>query len=917
MPSPAGQMIKTPPLNQQFTILSDRSFRQCLAVAVLAALRCSCATLAMAQTVPSVTGNPRVDKLLSQMTLEEKIAMVHGTGEDPSTNQGQAGYRAGIPRLGIPSLRLADGPPGVLTRVPSAAPTATMGLAATFSREDAKQNGVLVGREARAHGIDVVLQPFINIDRDVMYSRGYNTYGEDPLLTGQIGAAFIRGVQGLGVMAQAKHYVAYDTDGTDVFVDQQTLHEIYVAPFADAAEADVSSIMCSYNRVNGPYSCGNPETLNEILKKEVGFKGFVTSDWGATHATDFINAGLDMEMPGPLPVSWNGPSYFENGTPVPPGPPDPEAAKDATRDGLPEEPAGPPWISQPEPKPATNLRKEVQEGLVTEATITMAAGRVLYQMDRFGLLDGKSKHDITPSAVPENAKIIQETSEDAAVLLKNEGKSLPLKKSDLQSLALIGPGAGQTIAVGMTGEKAVGLPEREIGTLEALKRITGGDGGVKLAYAVANDLTGTPVPPEFLSHDGKPGLERISSGGALLQVDSQINFTKSNGKALPANSTNKWRGTLTIPATGAYRLHLQVLGCFSNLLVDGKRVARVGLNWIHGDVTQAGQDDIMPTTDGLDNLRIELHLSAGPHAISVSTRPDGSNNPVQVRLNWVTPQQQKANYEAAVATAKRARTVVVFAWSRGRPEFALPGDQNKLIEDVAAVNQNTIVVLNVSQPAAMPWLKQVKAVLQMWWPGDEGGWATANILLGKKNPAGRLPFTWARRFEDMPANNPAYPERTKKGVDGKTTFSEGIYVGYRWFDQESIEPLFPFGYGLSYAKFEYSGLRVVPAGDDGVDVSFQVRNSSQVAGDEVPQVYLSAPGDRPAGVRFAVRALAGFDRITLNPAESRTISLHLPPRRFQYWSASSKRWMTATGSRTVYVGASSRDLRLEAPVTIH
>lgn len=912
-----GQITKMTIPNQPKKVLSHRSFRKCLAVAALVALSCSCAVYTTAQTASTVTGNPHVDKLLSQMTLDEKIALVHGTAEDPSTSQGQAGYVAGIPRLGIPPLRLADGPPGVLTRVPSAAPTATMGLAATFSREDAKQNGILVGREARSHGVDVVLEPFINIDRDVMYSRGYNTYGEDPLLTGQIGASFVRGVQGQGVMAQAKHYVAYDTDGPNVFVDQQTLHEIYVAPFADAAEAEVSSIMCSYNKVNGPYSCGNSETLKEILKKEVGFKGFVTSDWGATHATDFINAGLDMEMPGPLPVCWADPSFFENGTPVPPGPPDPEDGKDAMPDGLPEELAGAPSVSQPEPKPTTNLKEAVQNGLVTEATITMAVGRVLYQMDKFGLLDGKSKHDITPSAVEENAKIIQKTSEDAAVLLKNEGKALPLKKSDLESLALIGPGAGQTIAVGMTDEKAVGLPERQIGTFEALERITAADKGVKLSYAVANDLTGTPIPPEFLSHDGKPGLERLSGNGVPAQVDSQIDFTKSNGKALPANSTNKWQGTLSIPTTGVYRIHLQVLGCYSNLMVDGKRVARVGLMWIHGDITQAGQDDIMPTTDGLDNVRVELNLIAGSHSISVSTRPDSSNNPVQVRLNWVPPQQQKANYEAAVATAKQAKTAVVFAWSRGSPVFALPGDQDKLIEDVARANSNTIVVLNVSQPVAMPWLKKVKAVLQMWWPGDEGGWATANILLGKKSPAGRLPFTWARRFEDMPANDPAYPERTNKGVDGKTTFSEGIYVGYRWFDKKDIEPLFPFGYGLSYTKFEYSGLKVAPVGDDGVDVTFQLKNSGEVVGDEVPQVYLGAPSDQPAGVQLAVHALAGFDRITLSPGESRTVSLHLPLRRFQYWSAASKRWTTATGSRTVYVGASSRDLRLEALVTIH
>ncbi len=254
--------------------------------------------LALAQdTVPVVTGNARVDKLLSQMTLEEKIAMIHGDPEPPETDQGQPGFLRGIPRLGIPSLRMADGPPGVLTRVPSTGPTSTMGLAATFSREDAEQNGVVVGRDAQAQGIDVILQPFINIDRDITFGRGYNTYGEDPVLTGQIGAAFIRGAQRQGIMAQAKHYVAYD-GGDDNIVDQQTLHEIYVAPFVDAVDAGVSSIMCSYNKVNGPYACGNPETQIKILKGEMGFKGFITSDWGATHATDFINHGLDLEMPG-------------------------------------------------------------------------------------------------------------------------------------------------------------------------------------------------------------------------------------------------------------------------------------------------------------------------------------------------------------------------------------------------------------------------------------------------------------------------------------------------------------------------------------------------------------------------------------------------------------------------------------------
>ena len=254
---------------------------------------------AFAQSVPVITGDSRVDKLLSQMTLEEKLTLIHGTKEDPSVYQGQAGYLAGIPRLHIPGLRFADGPPGVLTRHPSQGETATMGVAATFSIKDAEDNGLVIGREARALGIDVALQPFVNIDRDLEFGRGYNTFGEDPFLTSEMAVGEVKGIQSQHVMAQIKHYVGYDSDSGSTYIDDQTLHEVYVAPF-DAAihRADVSSIMCSYNRLNGTFACGNKDSLTTILRDQLGFKGFVTSDWGAVHAVTFINAGLDMEMPG-------------------------------------------------------------------------------------------------------------------------------------------------------------------------------------------------------------------------------------------------------------------------------------------------------------------------------------------------------------------------------------------------------------------------------------------------------------------------------------------------------------------------------------------------------------------------------------------------------------------------------------------
>ncbi len=282
----------------------------------------------------------------------------------------------------------------------------------------------------------------------------------------------------------------------------------------------------------------------------------------------------------------------------------------------------------------------------------------------------------------------------------------------------------------------------------------------------------------------------------------------------------------------------------------------------------------------------------------------------------MTPSQRQADHDSAIAAAKSAKTAVVFAWTRGRPDFALPGDQDKLIAEIAAVNPNTIVVLNVSQPVALPWLDKVKAVLQMWWPGDEGGWATANVLLGKTSPAGRLPFTWGKSLEDYPATDPPHPERSGKGVNGTTTFSEGIYVGYRWFDQQNVAPLFPFGFGLTYTSFAYSRLRTAAAADGGLDVTFQLQNTGQAPGDEVLQIYLGAPAQKPAGADFPLHSLAAFDRVHLEAGQSQSMTIHLPLRRLQYWSTAESKWVKATGPREVLVSRSSREFPLRASVSI-
>ena len=339
----------------------------------------------------------------------------------------------------------------------------------------------MAGKRARL-GIDVVLQPFINIDRDITFARAYNTLGEDPFLSGALGAGEIRGEQAQGVMSMAKHYVGYDTDSFNVLVDQQTLHEVYVAPFDAAIQAGVASIMCSYNRINGPFACGNADTLKTILRDELHFKGFVTSDWGGVHNVDFINQGLTMEMPGEVPsdspFAGMMKTYFRlaPGDTKPPAKPNEAALAGMLGGTIPEEPksGGMDLSAFPKDSDPRTMLDVLKSGAVTEGTVTEAARHVLYELDRFGYLDGKEKHEVTHQDVEGNGKIIEKTAEDAAVLLKNEGGVLPLKKEDLGSLAFIGPTAGQVAAIGTFGERSPGMVERQVGPLEALKKLAPG-----------------------------------------------------------------------------------------------------------------------------------------------------------------------------------------------------------------------------------------------------------------------------------------------------------------------------------------------------------------------------------------------------------------------------------------------------------
>ena len=529
-------------------------------------------------------------------------------------------------------------------------------------------------------------------------------------------------------------------------------------------------------------------------------------------------------------------------------------------------------------------------------------------MNRFGLLPGDRRPALpAPLTAAEQDAVNLQTATEAGVLLKNDAGVLPLSSADLGALALIGPGARQTVALGVALERSAGYADRRISPYDAL-RVAGGTG---VTLAVADDMTGQTIPADRLSHQGGRGLLHDTAGHTT--VDTVLDHTSRVNAGLPPNTDHRWHGTLHVGAAGEYWLYLQLLGARGTITLDGRYLggtqSQPGM--LHGDTVQPSEDGLLPTIDNLANVRVAAALSPGDHAIAIDVQADGSAAPVQVRLAWSTPAQRLADRTAAVTAARLARKAVVFAWSRGRPAFALPGDQDALIRDVAAANPNTVVVLNVSQPVAMPWLDRVRGVLVMWWSGDAGGPATADLLLGRQSPSGRLPFTWGARLADYPATDPAHPERSAAGVAGLTTYSEGLDVGYRWFRRQGTRPLFAFGHGLTYSRFRYSGLRLRAGPDGSVVAGFTVANIGKVAAADVPQVYLGPPATAVPGVRFAATALAGFARVALAPGQTRAVQIVLPRRQFEYWSGAGG-WQLAPGPRSLWVGASATDTRLSA-----
>jgi beta-glucosidase len=942
--------------------------------------------------------------LVSQMTLGEEVGMVHGEGDPPNSAAanadcatsavgcvGEAGWIPGVARLGIPPLRMTDGPAGIRLRHVETAMPAPVGLAATFDPRTAYSYGRTVGLAGRATNQDVWLGPMINEVNYPTAGRNFETLGEDPYLASQLVAREVQGVQGTGMVAELKHFIDNDFENgrtsTSVTISDQTLRETELQAFAAGIAAGAGSVMCSYNRINDIYGCGNESLLQNILRQQFAFTGFIQSDWGAIHKTTDLFYGTDIEQPGNAAGTSNFgaalTSALTSGTP----------AVAATAD-FPAYPA----ISASQWK----------------AALDTAVYYILATMNKAGLLEGTqygSHFTGAPTPYipprPDLASLqasafttARSIAAESATLLQNSGGALPLSAGDYR-----GHGNGGVVVMGPTaiapyidggGSSHVTPYDPAQGPFDALVSAAGPHASI--SYVPGYDLDGQLVPATSLSAPdpaasyqnwtltpadaafaGQPGLLRqqittdpVASGaqpvlyagpGAVPdQLDATVSYT--GARTLPAGTAWRWTGLLTAPPNpGGAGWQLKVFAqnqASAQLFVDGltaggagnARAINIGAYPAAPASSYAGLAESArshdPANEGLQQATFAVTLNPGQQ-VHLDLRLVTGTAPARVQFRWVPPDNQAQSIAAAAAAAKSARKVIVFAYDEGTEGsdrgganqalgLQLPGYQDSLIDAVAAANPNTVVVLNTGDPVLMPWASSVKSILEMWYPGQEGGPATADVLLGKADPGGKLPVSFPADATHFPSYDPGCTDTSVTGncplypgtagpspfLPGATTSYRtitgmavnGIYEGYRWYDEHNLTPLFPFGYGLSYTKFAYSKLTVRPSRDGGITVSFRIQNRGSVTGSDVPQVYVGPSGQLPASIQQAVRRLVQFQRVELAPGQSRDLTLSVDPHWLSSWSSAGQQWVLGTGPRTVYVGSSSRDLPITATTWI-
>jgi beta-glucosidase len=809
----------------------------------------------------------RVDDLLARLTLDEKVDLMAGA---------EAFKLMAVERLGVPRLGMSDGPTGVRSNTGQMAtvfPVAAA-LAATFNPEVTREVGAAIAREAAALGEQVVLAPTINIVRTPLWGRNFETYSEDPYLTGALGIGFIEGLQGEGIGASLKHYAANNQEerrmDVSVEVDERTLREIYLAAFEAVVKAtNPWTVMASYNKLRGTYATANSHLLQDILKGEWGYDGVVVSDWGAVHSTEpAANGGLDLEMPGPA-------NHFGD-----------------------------------------KLLRAVNAGAVEPARIDDAARRLVRLILRSGLLDGAHREGELRSE--RHRATARRAAQEGIVLLKNDGDLLPLAAEAITSIAVIGPNAN---FVRLQGDGSSRVSTDRWPT--PVESLTARLPKAQVVYEQGCDAE--PVPPQAQPRMFSPTETREASGltaeyfaradfsGEPIRTSHErrlFRWVSTRGPRHPANrfAALRWSGFFWPQMDGVHEFSVRGDGACRLSVGDATII----------DLGDPGQEDFDHPTSAVALRRTAgVELTGGqPYRFSLeyewaTARADDGFETLSLGVR-----QPPGEVGKAIAAARAADVAVVVVGSASttesegydRRDIKLPGDQDLLVEQITAANPRTIVVVNAGAAMTMPWIDKVAAVLQLWLPGEEGPDALTDILLGVVSPSGRLPVTFPKRIEDSSAYG-FYP-----GAD-TVTYGEGLNVGYRHFDQKAIAPLFAFGHGLTYSTFDYAALSVSAGAAIGqpVAVSLTLTNAGARAASEVVQVYVGpvAP-PRPT----PPKALRAFAKVALAPGESRTVAFSIEPRAFARYDDDEHRWITDPGAYDILIAASATDIRLQQRIRL-
>ena len=797
----------------------------------------------------------RVNDLLSRMTLEEKIDYIGGY---------KGFYIRGIDRLDLPEIKLTDGPVGTHKDGKSTAYPAGILSAATWDTTLVYELGKQLGRDSRARGVHVLLAPGMNIIRSPLCGRNFEYFTEDPYLNSGMVVAYVKGLQDQKVIATLKHYAAnnqeWDRNNVSSDITERVLHEIYLPAFkAGIVEGGAGAVMDSYNPVNGVHATQNVYLNNYVLRDLWKFDGVVMSDWSATYdAVAAANGGLDLEMPGA--------KYMNK----------------------------------------KNLLPAIQSGLVQEYTIDEKVRRILRLIFKNGFFENEQLDSSIPLDNPDGAKVALDLARGGIVLLKNENNQLPLDPSKTKSVAVIGPNANSYIA---GGGSSYTFPFTSVSLLDGLKNY-----GADMAISY---ISGVPTLQETVSNSifhvqpgGKiKGLKgeyynniKLEGNPEFTQIDTVVNI--GNGwhiaderKGIPYDHCSmRWTGFIRPEKSAAYRFIVRGFDGF-RLKIGNEQVIS---EWRNQGITT--KDTVLSLQAGKE-YPVELEYFAHVH-------------PVDISFGW---REEKIYLREAAELAAKADVAIVNVGfnessereSNDRP-FELPEYQDSLIQCVVKANPNTIVVLNAGGNVDMTkWIDKVPSLLHIWYAGQEGGTAIAEILFGKTNPSGKLPVSFERKWED----NPAYPYYYDDG-DKRVYYKEGLFMGYRYYDVSPVKPLFPFGYGLSYTTFTYSGINVEPVKDAGelqYKVSFAITNEGDYDGAEVAQVYVRPI--HPKVVR-PFKELKGFTKPFIKKNESRKVEILLNKEAFSYFKEDLKDFDYDPGQYEILVGSSANDIHLRQIIEI-